>query len=62
MHRYLNGQAANDERYKQAEDLQTPVTLDLGSSGQQTVDFYHLHKDHVDWVFVDHPSYHRPGT
>ena len=24
--------------------------------------FYHLHKDGVDWVFVDHISYHREGT
>ena len=24
--------------------------------------FFHQHSDHVDWVFVDHPSYHRAGA
>lgn len=61
LHRYLNGQPANDKRYEGLTDLQKHVTLDLGSSGEHSVQFFHQHKDQVDWVFVDHPSYHRPG-
>ena len=59
--RYQHGVAELDSLYEPVEDLQTSVKLDLGQSGQQTVSYFHLHRDHVDWVFVDHPAYHRPG-
>ena len=36
--------------------------LTLGNCGPQTAGFFHLHRDHVDWVFVDNPVYHRPGA
>lgn len=28
---------------------------------QVTVNFHHVHQQGVDWVFVDHPCYQRPG-
>lgn len=59
--RYQHGNAKTDPLYDPAEDLQVSTTLDMGQSGQQHVKYYHLHKDNVDWVFVDHPSYHRSG-
>ena len=37
------------------------ATLDLGAAGVHEVAFYHLHQKHVDFVFVDHPVYHRAG-
>lgn len=30
--------------------------------GAQEVGFFHQYKDGVDWVFVDHRAYHRPGN
>ncbi|KAG2439232.1 hypothetical protein HXX76_004594 [Chlamydomonas incerta] len=33
-----------------------------GGGGVHEVGFHHLHQDGVDWVFVDHISYHREGT
>ncbi|KAK9809081.1 hypothetical protein WJX72_009092 [[Myrmecia] bisecta] len=58
--RYLNGKS--DDLYESAKDLHSPLTLDLGACGEQTVSFYHVHKLHVDFVFVDHPCYHRAGN
>jgi hypothetical protein len=28
---------------------------------QVTVNYHHAHRQGVDWVFVDHPCFHRPG-
>lgn len=28
---------------------------------QVTVNYYHTHQQGVDWVFVDHPCFQRPG-
>ena len=38
------------------------VTLDMGACGHQEVKYFHQHSNDVDWVFVDHPSYHRAGA
>ncbi len=59
--RYLNGTKA-DELFALAEDLGQKVWLDMGSCGWQEVGYFHLHRDGVDWVFVDHPSYQRQGA
>ena len=60
MHRYLNG--VSDGLYEGALDTGLRVSLALGACGPQEVGFFHQHSDHVDWVFVDHPSYHRAGV
>ena len=60
-YRYQNGTAA-DELYSQAEDLGVRVPLDMGACGLQEVAYFHQHSDGVDFVFVDHPSYHRAGV
>ena len=57
--RYLNG--VSDKLYDSAEDLGVTVTLDMGACGYQDVKYFHQHSNDVDWVFVDHPSYHRAG-
>ncbi|KAG1661131.1 hypothetical protein FOA52_011862 [Chlamydomonas sp. UWO 241] len=36
--------------------------LDMYFDQFHEVGFHHTHKDGVDWVFVDHMSFHRPGT
>ncbi|GAX77059.1 hypothetical protein CEUSTIGMA_g4505.t1 [Chlamydomonas eustigma] len=36
--------------------------LDMHNGGHHDVGFYHLHSKKVDWVFVDHISYHRRGS
>ena len=51
-----------DELYSQAEDLGVRVPLDMGACGLQEVAYFHQHSDEVDFVFVDHPSYHRAGA
>ena len=60
-HRYLNGTKA-DDLFAAAEDLGQKAWVDMGACGWQEVGFFHLHRDGVDWVFVDHPSYQRPGA
>ena len=47
--------------YDCAKDTRQTAVLEMGQCGQQTVGFFHCHRDHVDWVFVDHASYHRAG-
>ena len=59
--RYQNGTAA-DELYSQAVDLGVRVPLDMGACGLQEAAYFHQHSDGVDFVFVDHPSYHRAGV
>ncbi|GLI58561.1 hypothetical protein VaNZ11_000308, partial [Volvox africanus] len=63
--RYLSPSTA--DRYKGLTDTGVRASLDLGPSrhgggGVHQVDYFHAHKDGVDWVFVDHMSYHREGT
>jgi len=61
--RYMQGSAA-DEVYANAVDTGVSATLNLGTCGPQQVRFFHQRSedDGVDWVFVDHSSYHRPGN
>ena len=58
--RYMHGTKA-DKLYDSTQLLDVKAQLDLGECGMQEVSFYHQHKNNVDFVFVDHPVYHRPG-
>ncbi|KFK27706.1 hypothetical protein AALP_AA8G418500 [Arabis alpina] len=58
--RYLNGTSA-DANYARAKDLGVRITVQC-FGGSQEVSFYHEYRDGVDWVFIDHQSYHRPGN
>lgn len=60
LSRYQHGTKA-DALYEPSKPLETRAKLDLGASGQHEVGYYHLHRDGVDWVFVDHPCYQRAG-
>lgn len=51
-----------DKLYDGAKLLDVKSQLDLGECGVQEVAFYHEHRGSVDFVFVDHPVYHRPGV
>ncbi|KAK9834131.1 hypothetical protein WJX81_000869 [Elliptochloris bilobata] len=59
--RYLNG-GQNDALYEDAVDTGVRAELALGGCGPQTAGFFHLHRNLVDWVFVDNPVFHRPGN
>ncbi|KAH0450112.1 hypothetical protein IEQ34_020804 [Dendrobium chrysotoxum] len=57
--RYLNG--VSDKKY--AASFDTGVRLKVPCFGDEPeVGFFHEYRAGVDWVFVDHPSYHRPGN
>ncbi|EMS47550.1 Starch synthase 1, chloroplastic/amyloplastic [Triticum urartu] len=59
MPRYLNG--SSDKNYAKA--LYTAKHIQIPCfGGSHEVTFFHEYRDNVDWVFVDHPSYHRPGS
>ncbi|WOG92774.1 hypothetical protein DCAR_0312050 [Daucus carota subsp. sativus] len=58
--RYQHG-GPSDKRYASATDTECRAKV-FCSGGVQEVAFYHEYRSGVDWVFVDHPSYHRPGT
>ncbi|KAL8148427.1 hypothetical protein AgCh_005698 [Apium graveolens] len=58
--RYQHG-GPSDKRYASATDTECRAKV-YCSGGVQEVVFYHEYRSGVDWVFVDHPSYHRPGT
>ena len=60
-HRYMHGTKA-DKLYDSTQLLDVTAQLDLGECGVQEVNFYHQHKNNVDFVFVDHPVYHRAGA
>ncbi len=50
-------------RYEGLKDTGVRARLDLGrAGGVHEVGYHHQHSDGVDWVFVDHISYHREGT
>lgn len=58
MPRYLS--PGTEKRYAGLSDLHRPTALDLGvKGGMHTVGFFHKHEHGVDWVFVDHMSFHR---
>ncbi|KAK9291369.1 hypothetical protein L1049_019315 [Liquidambar formosana] len=58
--RYLNG-TSSDKRFSSALDLDCHIKISC-FGGMQSVAFFHEYREGVDWVFVDHPSYHRPGN
>ncbi|RZC84762.1 hypothetical protein C5167_047547 [Papaver somniferum] len=58
--RYVNG-SASDKIYKGALDAQCRIKIPCFEA-EHEVAFFHEYRAGVDWVFVDHPSYHRPGN
>ncbi|GAB4858494.1 Pentafunctional AROM polypeptide [Ancistrocladus abbreviatus] len=58
--RYLHGTSA-DKVYEGAFDANCRSKIHC-FGGEQEVAFFHEYRAGVDWVFVDHPSYHRPGN
>ncbi|KAK4769660.1 hypothetical protein SAY86_027810 [Trapa natans] len=58
--RYLNGTSA-DENYAGAVDMKCSTNIYCFGDVQE-VNFFHEYRKGVDWVFVDHPSYQRPGN
>eukprot|EP00246_Nothoceros_aenigmaticus_P016311 TRINITY_DN731_c0_g1_i1.p1 TRINITY_DN731_c0_g1~~TRINITY_DN731_c0_g1_i1.p1 ORF type:complete len:498 (+),score=77.34 TRINITY_DN731_c0_g1_i1:225-1718(+) len=57
--RYMNG--VTDDNYAGAFDCQCRMKVAC-FGGQHEVAYFHEYRAGVDWVFVDHPSYHRPGS
>ncbi|KAK9672430.1 hypothetical protein RND81_12G100100 [Saponaria officinalis] len=58
--RYIHGTAA-DKIYAGAFDMNCRIKVNC-FGGEQEVAFFHEYRAGVDWVFVDHLSYHRPGN
>ncbi|KAL5719118.1 starch synthase [Ranunculus cassubicifolius] len=58
--RYVNG-SPSDKAYAGAVDLDRRIKIPC-FGGLQEVSYFHEYRAGVDWVFVDHPSYHRPGN
>ncbi|XP_044462012.1 starch synthase 1, chloroplastic/amyloplastic isoform X2 [Mangifera indica] len=58
--RYQNGTEA-DQKFANAIDLGRCIKV-YCFEGEQEVSFFHEYREGVDWVFVDHPAYHRPGN
>jgi hypothetical protein len=60
IRRYLLG--GEKDLYVGVKDTGIRKMLDLQGGGEHEVGFWHVHRDKVDYVFVDHLSYHRPGN
>lgn len=59
--RYING--VTDALYDDAQETTCKVNIDMGYvCGRHEVGYFHLRKDNVDWVFVDHPVFQRAGS
>lgn len=58
--RYMHGTPA-DKVYAGAFDANCRIKVNC-FEGEQEVAFFHEYRAGVDWVFVDHPAYHRPGN
>ncbi|KAL9253898.1 Soluble starch synthase 1, chloroplastic/amyloplastic-like protein [Drosera capensis] len=58
--RYLHGTPA-DKVYAGALDADCRIKVHC-FGGEQEVAFFHEYRAGVDWVFVDHPAFHRPGN
>lgn len=58
--RYLNG-TSSDKKFAGASDANCRVEC-YCFGGVQKVALFHEYREGVDWVFVDHPSYRRPGN
>ncbi|KAE9608863.1 hypothetical protein Lal_00020601 [Lupinus albus] len=57
---YINS-TPGDKKFSGAVDLNRRIKLYCFGSVQE-VGFFHEFREGVDWVFVDHPSFHRPGN
>ncbi|KAG9448233.1 hypothetical protein H6P81_014361 [Aristolochia fimbriata] len=57
--KYLNG--VTDHLFEGLSDLGCRIKVSC-FGGEQEVAFFHEYRAGVDWVFVDHPSYHRHGS
>ncbi|MCO5602621.1 hypothetical protein L7F22_056755 [Adiantum nelumboides] len=57
--RYMNG--VTDDKFAGAFDVQCRIKIACFEA-EHDVAYFHEFRAGVDWVFVDHPSYHRPGT
>ncbi|XP_075495714.1 soluble starch synthase 1, chloroplastic/amyloplastic [Primulina tabacum] len=60
MPRYLNG-SPSDKMFSNAVDTEKRSKF-YCFGGIQEVGFFHEYRAGVDWVFVDHASFRRPGT
>ncbi|KAI8020264.1 hypothetical protein LOK49_LG04G00234 [Camellia lanceoleosa] len=58
--RYLHGGPSN-KNFSGTSDVGCGIKV-YCFGGAQEVAFFHEYRAGVDWVFVDHPSYHRPGS
>ncbi|KAF7830723.1 soluble starch synthase 1, chloroplastic/amyloplastic [Senna tora] len=58
--RYLRG-TSQDSIYSGTVDLNLHSKI-YCFGGVHEVGFFHEYREGVDWVFVDHPSFHRPGN
>ncbi|KAL7230018.1 hypothetical protein ACSBR2_008545 [Camellia fascicularis] len=58
--RYLHG-GPSDKNFSGTSDVGCGIKV-YCFGGAQEVAFFHEYRAGVDWVFVDHPSYHRPGN
>ncbi|KAL1309661.1 hypothetical protein HN51_052354 [Arachis hypogaea] len=58
--RYMHG-TSEDARYSGAVDMDCNIQIYCFGAAQE-VGFYHEYRKGVDWVFVDHPSFHRAGS
>ncbi|XP_076935852.1 soluble starch synthase 1, chloroplastic/amyloplastic-like [Bidens hawaiensis] len=58
--RYLTG-GPSDNKFAAALDLDCRIKVSC-SGGVHEVAFFHEYRAGVDWVFVDHPAFHRPGN
>ncbi|XXG90032.1 hypothetical protein AAC387_Pa12g1896 [Persea americana] len=57
--RYLN--KVSEKNFASVCDIECHINVKC-FGGDHEVAFFHEYRAGVDWVFVDHPSYHRPGT
>ncbi|PIN27121.1 Starch synthase [Handroanthus impetiginosus] len=57
--RYLDG--SSNQKFANAVEMEQRAKI-YCFGGVQEVGFFHEYRAGVDWIFVDHPSYHRPGT
>eukprot|EP01025_Chloroclados_australasicus_P046458 TRINITY_DN5125_c0_g2_i2.p1 TRINITY_DN5125_c0_g2~~TRINITY_DN5125_c0_g2_i2.p1 ORF type:complete len:766 (+),score=60.47 TRINITY_DN5125_c0_g2_i2:228-2300(+) len=58
--RYLNG--SNGDIWEDCTQLGQRLDINMGECGWQNVGFFYKQSDNVDWLFVDHPCFHREGN
>ncbi|GAB2221894.1 hypothetical protein Drorol1_Dr00013088 [Drosera rotundifolia] len=58
--RYMHS-TPQDKVYAGAFDADCRIKIHC-FGGEQEVAFFHEYRAGVDWIFVDHPAYHRPGN